>query len=101
MAELAWDETAPIEKTLPPRTGDDRAILMAHLFDCYCHLSLDHVIRSRTLSCLKPLQRLHIDCRLLMSWLGGSLAIMWSIVQSLPSKSLPHLAHTGSRMVLA
>jgi hypothetical protein len=30
--ELAWDETALIEKTLPPRTGDDRAILMAHLF---------------------------------------------------------------------
>jgi hypothetical protein len=36
-----------------------------------------------------------------MSWLGGSLAIMWSMVQSLPSRSLPHLTHTGSSMVLA
>jgi len=68
---------------------------------CYCHRSLVHVMRSNTLSCLNPLHARHIDCRLLMSWLGGSLAIMWSMVQSLPSRSLAHLTHTGSSMVLA
>jgi len=67
----------------------------------YCHRSLDHVMRSKTLSCLNPLHLRHMDWRLLMSWLGGSLAIMWSMVQSLPSRSLPHLTHTGSSMVLA
>jgi hypothetical protein len=28
MKKLAWDETASIEKTLPPEQVDDRAILM-------------------------------------------------------------------------
>jgi hypothetical protein len=36
-----------------------------------------------------------------MSWLGGSVGMMWSIVQSLPSKSLLQIEQIGSRIVLA
>ena len=36
-----------------------------------------------------------------MSWLGGSLGIMWSIVQSLPSRCLLQIVQIGSRTVLA
>ena len=36
-----------------------------------------------------------------MSWFGGSLGMMWSIVQSLPSRSLVQMAQIGSRIVLA
>ncbi len=79
----------------------DRASLVPHLWSNYSHLSFRNVIRSNTLSDLYPLHRLHIDWRLLMSWLGGSLGVMWSMVQSQPSRSLPHREHTGSNCVLA
>lgn len=38
-----------------------------------------------------------------MLWFGSPLpgAMMWSIVQSLPSSSLPHVAQIGSSTVLA
>ena len=36
-----------------------------------------------------------------MSWFGGSLGMMWSIVQSLPSSVLLHVEQIGSRIVLA
>ena len=36
-----------------------------------------------------------------MSWLGGSLGMMWSIVQSLPSSVLLHVEQMGSRTVFA
>jgi len=54
-------------------------------------------------SCLRPLHTLHIDWRFSMLWFGSPLpgAMMWSIVQSLPSKSLPHSVQTGSSSFLA
>lgn len=36
-----------------------------------------------------------------MSWFGGSDGMMWSMVQSLPSRSLLQMAQIGSSMVLA
>lgn len=36
-----------------------------------------------------------------MSWFGGSDGMMWSIVQSLPSRSLLQMAQIGSSTVLA
>ena len=54
-------------------------------------------------SCLRPLHTLHMLCRFSMLWLGSPLpgAMMWSIVQSEPSSSLPQIAQIGSSMVLA
>ena len=38
-----------------------------------------------------------------MLWLGSPnpAAMMWSIVQSLPSRSLPHIVQIGSKTLLA
>lgn len=67
----------------------------------YCHLGLNQGARFSTRSCLRPLHSRHMLCRLLMSWFGGSLGIMWSIVQSLPSRCLLQIVQIGSRTVLA
>ena len=57
------------------------------------------------LSCLRPLQLRHIDCRLSMLWSGMPPVTdgewMWSIVQSLPSNSLWQVTHRGSSIFLA
>lgn len=71
------------------------------VYPYYFQRGLRQVARTYTRSCLRPLHWRHIDCRLWMSWLGGSDGMMWSIVQSLSSRSLLQIAHTGSRMVLA
>ena len=54
-------------------------------------------------SCFLPLHTLHMLCRFSMLWLGSPLpgAMMWSIVQSLPSRSLPHMVQIGSSTFLA
>lgn len=54
-------------------------------------------------SCLRPLHTLHMLCRFSMLWLGSPLpgAMMWSIVQSLPSSSLPQIVQIGSSTFFA
>lgn len=67
----------------------------------YFHLGFCQGTRLSTRSCLRPLHSLHMDWRLAMSWFGGSLGMMWSIVQSLPSRCLLQIVQNGSRIVLA
>jgi len=54
-------------------------------------------------SCLRPLHTLHMDWRFSMLWFGSSPngGVMWSIVQSSPSRALLQLLQIGSRIVLA
>lgn len=54
-------------------------------------------------SCLRPLHTLHMLCRFSMLWFGSPKpgAMMWSIVQSEPSRSLPQIVQIGSRTFLA
>lgn len=62
-------------------------------------------IRLSGLSCLRPLHDLHMLCRLLSEWSGTPPVLdggsMWSIVQSQPSRSLPHVTQIGSRCFFA
>lgn len=69
------------------------------------HLSERQLILTNVLSCFLLLHDLHMLCRLSMLWSGMPPVVdgglMWSIVQSLPSSSLWHVLHLGSRMRFA
>lgn len=74
-----------------------------HLGGGYFQRSERQGTRLYVRSCLRPLHTLHMDCRFSMLWFGSPKpgAMMWSIVQSPPSRSLPHIVQIGSRTFLA
>ncbi len=70
-------------------------------YPAYLKRGFRQVVLTYVRSCFLPLHARHMLCRLWMSWFGGSDGMMWSIVQSLPSSVLLHVAQIGSSIVLA